>query len=92
MTRPIFGLDQPIELGGGTITIREQWQRGKAHEMRLGEGPTLGKQPLRHWVTIETEAATDPFNTAQFDISEMDFRTLRGEICRGRGVATSGEG
>jgi hypothetical protein len=83
MTRPVFGLDEPIEIGGRTITIREQWRCGKAREMRFGEGPTLYKEPLRHWVTIETEAADDPFNMAQFDISEADFVTLRGESGRG---------
>lgn len=78
MARPIVGIDQRVPLGGGFITIREQWQRGKAREMRLGVGPTLDKQPLQHWVTIDTEAADDPSNTAQFDISEADFKALRG--------------
>jgi hypothetical protein len=91
MARPIFGLDQPIKLGGGTITIREQWQRGKAREMRLGEGPTLVRKPLQHWVIIETEAAANPFNMAQYDISEADFKALRGESGRSRDAATSTE-
>jgi hypothetical protein len=43
MVRKVYGLDEKIQLAGRSTTIREQWQRGKAREMRLGEGASLDK-------------------------------------------------
>jgi hypothetical protein len=75
--RKLYGLDERFKLAGRFTTVRQQWAAGKAREMRLGHGDKLGVKPLRHWVTLEIEK--DPNSTEEIDISEADFKVLRGE-------------
>ena len=75
MARKIYGLDEHIKLAGRMTTIRKQFELGKAWPMRVGDAGHLGEKPLRHWVEIEKDA----YSTEEFDISEVDFKLLRGE-------------
>jgi hypothetical protein len=76
VTHKLFGLDEKINLAGRLTTIREQWQGGKARYFRTGQGASLEKGALRHWVTIEIDK--DPFSSEEFDITEADYKTLGG--------------
>jgi hypothetical protein len=73
--RKLFGLDEKINLAGRLTSIREQHQKNKVRTMRGNCGAVLGKDPFGHWAVIQK----DDESTEQFDISEADFRYLRGE-------------
>jgi hypothetical protein len=76
MAAMIHGLDDQVEVSGRPTTIRKEWKARKVIEMRLNDGPVTGQKPLKHWVVI---VGDDPRSTYQFDVSEADFKLMRGE-------------
>ena len=75
MPGKLYGLDETITLAGKPTTIREQHSAGNVGAFRSASGPSLAKDPSRHSVNIQRDDA----GFEEFDISEADFKTLRGE-------------
>ena len=65
--RKVYGLDEPIMVGGRSTTIREQYALHNARLMRVGTGGPLDKDPSGHAALIDAQL---------FDISEADYNAL----------------